>query len=99
MIHKQTALTERQKLAVIGYNYYSGGKERWEPKVGDYYTTPRADLDLYRIVREDEDNFYTVYCHTENCTEAQWKKDEFLKGFGEFRIHVHEFVFDDRFVK
>lgn len=89
-----TRLTDKQKMEVIGFNFYSqadGGwsQHYWNPKKGDYYTTPRADNELYKIVDEDEEYFYTVYCHDPEQNRSSWKKDEFLKGFGLNRIYVH----------
>ena len=87
-------LTPEQKMLVTSIAFYSGQKDKWIPNVGDYYTTPRADLELYKIVEEDEDNFYTVYCHNLESGKAKWLKKDFLKYFGVNRIHVPWNVFN-----
>jgi hypothetical protein len=90
----RTELTEKQKLQALAMRYYDG--VQWEPKKGDFYTTSRADLQLYQIVDEDENNFYTDFCHPTIKTNgpAQWSKDTFLQDFGERRVYVHESVFN-----
>ena len=40
-------LTEWQKIEAMALRFYS--ELQWVPKAGDYYTTSRADLELYRI--------------------------------------------------
>ncbi len=96
MEHLQEKLTVEQKLETISYNFYGNGRDRWQPKVGDYYTTPRYDLELYRIVEEDENYFYTVYCKDKTQNKAFWKKEDFLSPltFGAKRIHVHEYILE-----
>ncbi len=90
-----TALTLRQFAETISYNYYGWDSKRpWEPKVGDYYTTPRGDCELYQILREDDDHFYTVYCTDGTKTESKWSKERFLKDFGINRIHVHDYILE-----
>lgn len=91
----RTKLTYQQKLEALSFRFYSTRFD-WKPKKGDYYTSTRADLELYRIVEEDENNFYTVYCDEEKQGDyppAVWKKDEFLTGFGENRCFVPESLF------
>lgn len=92
----RTCLTMAEKIEAMSLKYYS--KLEWKPKKGDYYTTHRHDLELYRIVDEDNENLYTVYCHVPDCERSVWRKDEFLKGFGENRVWVPPFVLnpDDR---
>jgi len=68
--------------------------QKWKPKKGDYYTSSRADLELYKIVDEDDENFYTVYCNMENCEKSDWKKERFLQDFGLLRVHVPEWIFE-----
>jgi hypothetical protein len=94
MDHVQTELTPWQKLHTLSYNYYQGARKRWIPAVGDYYTSCRADLQLYRIVREDEKSFYTVYCNQPEQIESWWLKIDFLNSFGEYRCHVSEHIFE-----
>lgn len=88
-------LTKDQKLAAFAAKYYDGRK--WEPKKGDYYTSTRNDLELYRIVDEDEENFYTIYCiGGEDSHREPWKKSEFLSEdtFGGRRMWVPDDVLE-----
>jgi hypothetical protein len=90
---RQASLTPNQKLEALAQRFYCGGI-RWEPKVGDYYTSSRNDLELYQIVDEDELHFYTVYCTNPDGERAKWRKDEFTaEGFGLNRVWVHESIF------
>lgn len=84
---KYVKLTEKQKLYALEFKYYQHHK--WEPKKGDYYTTSRSDLELYMIVNEDENFFYTKFCNPSfGDLIENWKKDEFLKDFGICRVFV-----------
>jgi len=85
MSKKHTKLTEAQKLLALSLKYYQG--QEWKPKKGDYYTTSRNDLELYQIVGESEDSFYTRYCDRE-CVDQKWIKSNFLKNFGMKRVYV-----------
>lgn len=87
-----TEITREQKLQAIALKYYDGLE--WTPKKGDYYTSCRNDLELYRIVGEDEHYFETNYCNPKQTTPnpAQWPKVDFKKGFGEKRIYVPDFI-------
>lgn len=79
-------LTPSQKLSALSMRFYSG--QQWEPKAGDYYTTPRDDLELYRVVKIENGKVYTEYCDRE-CSLAEWDEDGFTtKGFGVHRVHV-----------
>lgn len=89
---KYTVLTYQQKLQALSDKYYS--HNRWQPKKGDYYTTSRNDLELYQIVDEDEEHFYTVSCHVENCHKEPWKKEEFLQDFGINRVSVQNYILE-----
>ncbi len=89
-----TSLTLEQKLSALSLKYYDG--LMWFPKAGDYYTTSRNDLELYKIEREYEEFFYTTYCHIEDCTPSQWRKTEFLKDFGVNRVFVPDFVLNNK---
>jgi len=86
-------LTVDQKLAALSLKYFDG--YIWLPKAGDYYTTCRNDLELYKIEKEDENNFYTIYCNIENCELTPWKKELFLKEFGIYRIFVPNFILNN----
>lgn len=84
---EQWELTPDQKLQAVSLRYYQ--RLEWIPKKGDYYTSSRADLELYQIIDEDDENFYTVYCDPRRGNErSSWKKSEFLQGFGEHRVYV-----------
>ena len=90
--HTVTSLTPNQKAAVIEYNFYNGRRE-WVPKPFDYYTTPRADLELYQILEITDTVIKTKYCtdiKSENV--AEWPIAEFFTGFGINRIHVPLFI-------
>lgn len=87
-----TSLTPEQKLLAFRNRFYD--MQNWEPKAGDYYTSTRDDLELYLIVREDDDFFYTVYAERPHASESQWPKQEFTTvGFGPLRMHVPFYVF------
>lgn len=86
-----TSLTPMQKLHAMAYKYYSGIK--WEPKKGDYYTTSRADLELYQVVDVTETKVMTKYLVGSD-TISEWDKDRFTtEGFGVNRVHVPVFCF------
>ena len=85
-MNKFKCLTPSQKLSALSMRFYSG--QQWEPKAGDYYTTPRDDLELYRVVKIESGKVYTEYCDKE-CGLAEWDEDGFTtKGFGVHRVHV-----------
>jgi hypothetical protein len=66
---------------------------KWLPKKGDYYTTSRNDLELYYILDEDEENFYTIYTTDPTQTKSAWKKEGFTtEGFGPCRVFVHGYI-------
>lgn len=89
-MHKK--LTPTQKLNALAAKFYNDAV--WQPKAGDYYTSTRADLELYRVSRIEEGKIFTVYCHIE-CNEQGWNADDFTtKGFGLKRVHVPDWVFD-----
>jgi hypothetical protein len=84
-------LTEIQKLNAIANKYYSG--LQWTPKTGDYYTTSRADLELYQIVEADEKVIRTKYCdESRGDTISEWPVETFLKDFGVNRVWVPDWV-------
>ncbi len=86
------SLTHQQKLEALSLRFYQGMK--WEPKAGDYYTTSRADLELYQVVAVEDGQVKTRYCDT-NKSEAisSWPVGEFTDaGFGPKRVWVPEFV-------
>jgi len=88
---KDILFTTDMKLQALALKYYHG--VNWEPKTGDYYTTSRADLELYQVVRVTEKYIYTRYL-TPDSAFTEWDKDGFTKeGFGVNRVHVPDFVF------
>ena len=89
----QTELTIEQKLEAVSLKHYYFLE--WKPKKGDYYTTSRNDTQLYQIVDEDDDFFYTNYCDKSFVSEnSKWSKESFLKDFGERRVYVPDFIFN-----
>ncbi|MCB5411797.1 hypothetical protein [Pseudogemmobacter faecipullorum] len=86
-----TELTMRQKLAALSLRFYQG--MMWEPKPGDYYTTSRADLELYQVVSVEGGKVRTRYCNGKTQTISEWPEAEFTSGgFGPKRVHVPDFV-------
>lgn len=84
------ALTSRQKLEAISLRFYQG--TIWVPEAGHYYTTSRPDLELYRIVKIENETVFTEYCHNPG-TLAEWPESEFTTaGFGPRRVWVPNFV-------
>ena len=81
-----TSLTLPQKLKALANKYYQDAK--WTPKEGDYYTTSRADLELYRVVQVTETEVITEYV-TRPGVITTWPANEFTtQGFGPKRVHV-----------
>ncbi len=98
---KAVKLTEKQKLQVLADRFYLQDfcNNAWKPKKGDYYTSVRNDLELYYIIDEDEECFYTIYCDTSKYGDnlvnpAKWLKTEFLVGFGVNRVEVKDYIFN-----
>jgi hypothetical protein len=88
-----TKLNNDEKLLALKLKYYDD--QQWSPTTGDYYTSSRNDLELYQIVNEDNDYFYTNYCDPDKKTEtpSSWLKSEFTTvGFGLKRVHVPEWI-------
>lgn len=87
-----TSLTHQQKLEALSLRFYQGLK--WTPKAGDYYTTSRADLELYQVVAVEDGMVKTRYCKTSRSeTVSSWPVDEFTDaGFGPKRVWVPDFV-------
>ena len=83
-------LTLDQKLQALANRFYQG--TAWQPKAGDYYTTSRADLELYRVAKIDGGKIYTEYC-TRPGELTGWDEDTFTtEGFGPRRVHVPDFI-------
>jgi hypothetical protein len=86
-----TKLTTEQKLEALALKYYQD--YQWQPRTGDYYTSSRNDLELYKIIYADEKFIHTVYCDPDRGKEVSvWKADEFLKDFGLKRVHVPDWI-------
>lgn len=84
---KHMELTMSQKLQSLSHKYY--GHVPWVPKTGDYYTSSRADLELYQIVEANEKVVRTRYCHPDHSqTISEWPTETFLEGFGVNRVWV-----------
>ena len=79
-------ITAEQKLQALALKFYQG--HQWQPKAGDYYTTSRADFELYRVVKVETGVVYTEYC-TNPGEISEWPETEFTKyGFGPKRVYV-----------
>lgn len=78
--------------------FYNQVDNPWQPKQGDYYTSTRADLELYCIFDESAHHLFTIYCDTskygDGVNPAKWPKSEFLEGFGINRVQVKPYIFD-----
>lgn len=86
------ALTSNQKLNALALRFYQGTP--WEPKSGDYYTTSRADLELYRVAKIENNIVYTEYC-TRPGQYTEWPESEFtLIGFGPKRVWVPDWILE-----
>jgi hypothetical protein len=83
-------LTYQQKLDALSYRFYQGAQ--WTPKAGDFYTTSRADLELYQVVSVEGGIVRTRFTEGSDAI-AEWAEDGFLtEGFGPKRVFVPEWV-------
>ena len=83
-------LSANQKLHAIANRFYQGTE--WLPKAGDYYTTSRADLELYRVVKVEQGIVSTEYCARPGQL-TDWLEHEFTSvGFGPKRVHVPDWI-------
>lgn len=83
-------LTHQQKLDALAYRFYQGAA--WEPKAGDFYTTSRADLELYQVVSVEGGVVRTRFTEGSDAI-SEWPAEEFLTGgFGPKRVFVPEWV-------
>lgn len=83
-------LTYQQKLDALSYRFYQGGA--WTPKAGDFYTTSRADLELYQVVSVENGVVRTRYTEGSD-TISEWPEAGFLtEGFGPRRVFVPAWV-------
>jgi hypothetical protein len=85
------ALTPTQKLQALAHKHYQN--VLWKPKSGDYYTSSRADLELYRVVSVGDGLVRTTYL-PEGGTISEWPADQFLSDdtFGRHRVWVPNFI-------
>ena len=89
-IDMPTRLTERQKLEALAWRFYQD--MTWTPAAGDYYTTSRADLELYQVVDVKGGKVFTRYCEG-SVSISEWDADTFTTaGFGTCRVHVPHHV-------
>ncbi len=89
-----TKLTVEQKMHVLASAYSSkiAGQE-WKPESGQYYTTIRPDLELYKIIGIINDKVITTYLDRE-CVPMEWDLKGFTtEGFGPHRIPVPDWIF------
>jgi hypothetical protein len=85
-----TKLTYQQKLDALSYRFYQGGV--WTPKAGDFYTTSRADLELYQVVSVEGGVVRTRFTEGTDAI-SEWPEAGFLtEGFGPRRVFVPEWV-------
>lgn len=83
-------LTYQQKLDALAYRFYQGAQ--WVPKAGDYYTTSRADLELYQVVSIEDGIVRTRFTEGSDAV-SEWPEAGFLtEGFGPRRVFVPEWV-------
>ena len=83
-------LTYQQKLDALSYRFYQGGE--WKPKAGDFYTTSRADLELYQVVSVQGGVVRTRFTEGTDAI-SEWTEDGFLtEGFGPRRVYVPEWI-------
>jgi len=86
-------LTEQQKLHSLAARFYQ--ELEWVPKEGDYYTTSRADLELYRVVDIKDGKVFTEYCTNPGLNIAEWDQSEFTTGgFGPKRVYVPDWILE-----
>ena len=93
---ERAKLTHQQKLEALSLRFYQG--MQWAPKAGDYYTTSRADLELYQVVSVAGGVVRTRYCDpAQSPAISEWSEDKFVNaGFGPKRVYVPDFVFRDQ---
>lgn len=80
------------KLEAIAARFYQD--VQWTPKVWDYYTICRHDLELFQIVYEDrnEFRFNKVYPTKYEFTDKWVKKGFTTEGFGPRRVWIPPYV-------
>ncbi len=77
------------------------GEFWWHPKVGDFYTIRRADLELYQIVEERGDKFWILLVSgNPNALDPKpmgpWPTGDAFRteGFGDQRVPVGEWILE-----
>lgn len=84
-------LTLEQKIEALAARYYQGLE--WSPKAGDLYTTSRADLEVYEVVKVESGKVFTRYTEGSDGAISEWPEAEFLtEGFGLNRVWVPPLV-------
>lgn len=84
-------LTETQKLDALSLRFYQG--LQWKPEAGHLYTTSRADLEVYEVVKIEGGKVFTRYTDGKSDVISEWAEDEFLTaGFGLKRVWIPPFV-------
>ena len=73
---EHTTLTPWQKLSALAMRFYQN--RNWDPDVGDYFTTTRADLNLYQIVGMDHGKVRTKSCDPTKSAILSWDLEHFL---------------------
>lgn len=87
--------TSDMKLQALASKYYGG--LNWEPKAGDYYTTSRADLELYQVVEVTDTKVKTRYLKPDSDI-TEWDKSGFTtEGFGDRRVYVPDSILSTGF--
>lgn len=87
-------LTPTQKLNALALRFYQ--EQTWAPKAGDFYTTSRADLELYRVVKVEPEVITTEYTTNEG-VHSVWPAAGFLtEGFGPKRVYVPEWIINEK---
>lgn len=102
MTVKRSALSPMQKLQALAFRFYQNDPREnpWQPKAGDYYTTSRADLELYRVIKVERDVVFTSRCDGSH-EVTPWKLEEFIsmETFGARRVHVPDWIFGGKGVE
>lgn len=84
-------ISEKQKLEAMANKFYSGME--WNPKVNDYYTTARADLEVFKVLKIEDGYIYTVMVGGNQKTPEKWDLNGFTtEGFGPNRVHIQPWV-------
>jgi hypothetical protein len=84
-------LTETQKLEAMALRFYQGLE--WVPEAGHLYTTSRADLEVYEVVKVEGGKVFTRYTEGETTEVSEWPIADFLTAdFGLKRVWIPPFV-------